>query len=704
MARPTPQLRQSFLLTGAGVALALVIAFAALSGNSAQRTVERQAQDLGQDAATRVAALVEEYLRERRHEADALAASPAVRRAAVDAAARAVKQKLPQLDAATLERTFSQGRALGGDPDLAVYLSGYPQRSDYTELFFTESHGYTVLASRRTAAFGHAVAEWWQRTMADGSYEGPPRYDSSAAGVLLEQDVAIHAPQVRRPVGALRTVFGLDRISRLVVASDVADGAGLQVVDGGGRVVVSAHPADLLHPLPDAAAIPRTGLPARTTVRAGTGEDLVVTVPTNNGKWWVVFRQPTAAAYAAARSTRTSIFLWALLLFGFTMGLLVFFRRRLNQRITEPVKAAGAIASRVAGGDLSVTVVTQRTEATEVGDLLSSVHTMVVALRRLVGAIRTAADEAAAMATEISASTEEMSASTEEMTATCQDLTRRAAEQAQLVRAAADDAAKILHIATALAAGAEDSVRRNTAVADLARRHKDLLDQSTAQLAKLAEEVERGSHEAAALAQASGEVQKFVAQTKAIATQTNMLALNAAIEAARAGPQGRGFAVVADEVRKLASVAAAAAGATGDTVRGVLARVETTRERLTHLAQGAAAAREAAHAAAQGLGTVAAEAQASDIWSREIARSAQEMRSLVEEISARLGSVAQQTESLLAAAEEIAASSEEQSASTQEVASSANQLAEAADRLTGAVKSFRLLSDEEPPPARQAAD
>src|SRR5207245_3154692 len=152
-----------------------------------------------------------------------------------------------------------------------------------------------------------------------------------------------------------------------------------------------------------------------------------------------------------------------------------------------------ATASRVPGGDLSGTVVTQRAEAAEVGDLLSSVHTMVVALRRLVGAIRTAADEAAAMATEISSSTEEMSASTEEMTATCQDLTKRAAEQAHLVHGAADDAAQIVHIATALAAGAEDSVRRNAAVADIDRRHKDVLDQSTAQLAKIDEEVEQGA-------------------------------------------------------------------------------------------------------------------------------------------------------------------------------------------------------------------
>ncbi len=247
-------------------------------------------------------------------------------------------------------------------------------------------------------------------------------------------------------------------------------------------------------------------------------------------------------------------------------------------------------------------------------------------------------------------------------------------------------------------------MRRNTNLATLARKNKEVLDQSTAQLSKLADEVARGAEEADALATASGEIQKFVTQAKTVATQTNMLALNAAIEAARAGPQGRGFAVVADEVRKLASVAAAAAGETADMVRGVLARVHATRERLIALAQGGAAAREAAQTAAQGLGTVAAEATANDAWSREIAKMTGEVRALVEEITSRLGSVAQGTEGLLASTEEIAASSEQQSASTEEIAASANRLAEAADKLSDAVKSFRLLADEEPPPERQAAD
>ena len=700
MSSGAQQFRQSFMVTGAAVALVLVAGFALLSTNSATRVVERQADERGRDVATHVAALVSLYIRERRQEAEALARSPAVVRAALAASEQAARARLPQLDTPTLERLYNQRRELGGDPDLAAYLRDYSRRSDFAELFFTDSHGYNVLASDRTSDFVQSDEEWWQRAVANGVYDGPPRYDSSAAVVSLEYDVAIRVPGRAAPAGVLKAVFALDNLSKLLAAADLGGGARLQVVDARGTLLVGPAQRDLLRPIPDAEAVPRLDHPDTATVH---GDELVVTVPTNDGRWWVVFRQSKTTAYAAARSMAANILLWTVVLFGATVALLFVFWRRIDRRITRPVKAAGLIASRVAGGDLSVTVVTERADTAEVGDLLSSVHTMVVALRRLVGAIRTAADEAAAMATQISASTEEMSASTQEMSATCQDLTRRAAEQAQLVRAAADDAAKILQIATILAAGAEDSVRRNSAVTEIARRHKEVLDQSTAHLAKLAEEVDRGVAEADALARASGEIQKFVAQTKAVATQTNMLALNAAIEAARAGPQGRGFAVVADEVRKLASLAAAAATDTADTVRGVLGRVDATRERLAQLAQGASAAREAAQTAAQGLGSVAAEAQANDVWSQEIAKMAGEMRALVEEISARLASVAQGTETLLASTEEIAASSEEQSASTQEIASSANQLAEAADKLTGAVKSFRLLADEEPS-QRQAAD
>ena len=108
----------------------------------------------------------------------------------------------------------------------------------------------------------------------------------------------------------------------------------------------------------------------------------------------VLYREPASTAFAVARTTQLTIWLGALLVGAVAVGALFWLSQRLGRLVTEPVLAAGAIASRVAGGDLSVTVATHRAEATEVAELMSSVHSMVVALRRLVGAIRAAADEA----------------------------------------------------------------------------------------------------------------------------------------------------------------------------------------------------------------------------------------------------------------------------------------------------------------------
>ena len=709
MASTLKDLLQRFTFWAAGIALVAVLVVASLAGRAATRTLERLADQRGAEVAARATALVANYVRERHGEADRLAANPSLIRAAMEAARSVVDRHLDALAPADLERMFAATRQLGTDPDLARYLRSYPERSEFTDLTVSERHGLIVTASGVPQRLQQRDDPLWQQAIRDGAAESAPAIDSSTRSITVRYAVALRPAEGARPVGVLEGVYPLDRVGWLLTGIDLGDSAFLQLVDKGGNLLYGPAQTEL-RDVPQDRALYNPDRPERAIVQTARGSELIVSVPAVRGRfpaneayYWVLFREPSAVAYATARAVQRSVWFGAIVLFAFAVLMSLWLGRWLNRRVAAPVRTAGSVAARVASGDLTVAGGAVETVADEIGELQSSVQTMVVALRRLVGAIRSAADEAAAMATEISASTEEMSASTEEMSATCQDLSKRAAEQAQLVRGAADDAAKILQIATVLASGAEDSVRRNAAVADIARQNKEVLDQSTAQLAKLAEEVRRGAEEADALTRASAEIQKFITQTKAVATQTNMLALNAAIEAARAGQQGRGFAVVADEVRKLASVAAAAAGDTADTVRGVLARVQGTRDRLAQLAEGAAAARAAAQQAAQGLTTVTAEAQASDVWSREIAKMAGEMRGLVEEINGRLTAVAQGTDTLLASAEEIAASSEEQSASTQEIASSANQLAEASDRLTGAVKSFRLLTDEEPP-ARQAAD
>jgi methyl-accepting chemotaxis protein len=355
-------------------------------------------------------------------------------------------------------------------------------------------------------------------------------------------------------------------------------------------------------------------------------------------------------------------------------------------RILAPTGRAASVAIRVAEGDLSPTP-----EDNSGSDELSlSLAAMLERLRALVGTIRQHAHEAAAMSEQIAASTQQMTASTTEVASTTGDLTERANQQAQVVRAAAEDAGKILDIAQELAAGATQAAERNAALARLARSHRERLDASTTELTRLAEQVEQAAVEAEALTAASEEIEKFVTQTKAIAKQTHMLALNASIEAARAGEEGKGFSVVAEEVRKLAGQAARSAGSTSETVQVVLQRVQTARERLIRLGQGGLAAKDAAHEAAAGLGNVATEAEANDEWTRRISASASEVRGLIEGIAGRMREVSAGTEDYAAAAQEIAAAAQQLNASTEEISTSASHLADAAERLTGAGGGFRL--------------
>jgi methyl-accepting chemotaxis protein len=362
----------------------------------------------------------------------------------------------------------------------------------------------------------------------------------------------------------------------------------------------------------------------------------------------------------------------------------------LVKQILAPTGVAANVAVRIADGDLSLPSWSTRPERAPRDPLTRTIFAMLTKLRDLVGAIRQHAHDAAAMAEQIAASTQQMTASTQEVAGTTGDLTERASQQALVVRRAAEDASKILSITQGLANGAGQAAERNAALARLARGHRERLDLSTTELGRLAEEVEAAAKEAEALAAASAEIEKFITQTKAIAKQTHMLALNASIEAARAGEEGKGFSVVAEEVRKLAAQAAQAATSTSDTVQAVLTRVSTARERLLRLGKSGLVARDAAHAAAEGLVNVAADAEANDEWTRGISASAGEVQGLIEGIAGRMREVSAGTEDYAAAAQQIAAAAEQLNASTEEISSSASHLADAAARLTGAVGGFRL--------------
>jgi methyl-accepting chemotaxis protein len=681
---------QSTLVSAGIVAGVLVVAVsAALSWRVVRRFLERDADRRLADTAQRTGALIALYLRERRLELELLGTTPTIVGAAEAAEAVAAQRGLPLLSTPQLERQLAATRSLDVDPAAGAFLRQVAARSDFAELSVTESHGFNAVTTNLASDFVQSDEEWWQRAFRGEIYESGAAYDSATRVVSIEISAPVVGRSGRRS-GVISGVFDLSRLSRLVATSDASTGAAIQVVNEHGELIIGGEGATLLQRVPQADEIPLADTTAFATL-AGTGGRMerIATMGAATGRWWVVVRQPAARAYEAVNAIGRLILVAAIVLVALVVAALTGLGSWLNRRVTKPVERLAMAASAVAQGDLAHEVGRERGTA-EVTHLGASLNGMVGALRRLVGAIRSAADEAAAMAAQISASTEQMAAAGQEMSNTTLDLSRRAQEQAEVVRAAALDANRVLAIAQRLAVTARDAAVRNAQLAQTAEEHRAQLEASGATLEALAADIETSAAEATALREASQQISKFVAQTKAIATQTNMLALNAAIEASRAGEQGKGFAVVADEVRKLATQAAQAAVTTEGTVQQVLRRVKSAHEAMTRAASGGEAARKAARTVGAGLASVATAARANDAWTGEINAAAADSEALLGEIASKLDQLSASTESFSASAEEIAASSQEQTAATQEIAASAQALAHAADRLQSAVQSFRL--------------
>ena len=670
--------------------LVLVVALgAAFSWRGAATYLTRDADRRLGDIAQRTAALYSLYIRERRAELENLAGSPTIVAATEASNRESARRNLAGMDGAALERMFGSNRSMQIDAAAERYLRSVEDRSDFVALYLTDANGFTGIATERLADFAHGDDAWWRNAMLNGSFMSEPRLDSVSGALAIEIAVAVVAPATERRIGVLSAIFDLQRLARLVAASDAHTGAAVEVVDVQGRLIIGQDSSHVLMVLPVADRIPRTDTVSFATVQGARGLERLATARVSPGRYWVMVRQPVSAAYASVRGAGRIILFGAILLAVIFTGSLLGFGSWLHRQVTEPVQEMAGAAARVAQGDISDTV-TFHEGAGEVAHLSSALHGMLDALRRLVGAIRGAADEAAAMAAEIGASTQEMSASGEEMAATTQDLSRRAHQQAETVRTASADANRILDIAKRLAEGARDAAQRNTALRTTAEGYRAKLEESVTSLETMATEVDRAESEASALAAASEQISKFVAQMKAIATQTNMLALNAAIEAARAGEHGRGFGVVADEVRKLAMQARQAAVTTEGTVETVLQRVRVTHDTMQRLAIAGALSRQAGKTVSEGLGEVVQAARDNDSWTREIDGAATESAALVNEVAGALRELALGTDGFASSAEEIAASSQELGAATQEIAASAHALAQAADRLMGAVRSFRL--------------
>ncbi len=210
---------------------------------------------------------------------------------------------------------------------------------------------------------------------------------------------------------------------------------------------------------------------------------------------------------------RSMIVAMSVAVLAVTIGFL--FSLFISSIITNPLKESVASLEKLAAGDLTVKVSSERKD--EIGRLLRAMGSMADKLMHIVIDVRSAAANVASGSEELSSGAQELSQGAAEQAATVEQLSSSMEEMTSTVNQTADNARQTNSIASESASDAE---KGGTAVGNTVNAM-----QSIAEKIDMVEEIAR---------------------------QTNLLALNAAIEAARAGEHGKGFAVVASEVRKLA--------------------------------------------------------------------------------------------------------------------------------------------------------
>jgi methyl-accepting chemotaxis protein-2 (aspartate sensor receptor) len=351
-------------------------------------------------------------------------------------------------------------------------------------------------------------------------------------------------------VGALFVAFDLtdfDRsLDQLVSGTHLFDSGGVYIADPhpqDGRPVLALPSGLAGRPLPGGEATLKalqaagagaalSGLPS--ALHAGDSGRIEVARRSDATGYWVVGEFSRAEALREQWQTLLPF----LALFGVaTLALCVGQYQLIRRWVGLPLQQATTALDRVAGGDLSQPVSSDR--ADEIGEMMRGVERLRLRFVQMLGAVRESTEAIATASSEIAGGNQDLSHRTEDAAARLQQTTSAMEQICGKVREASSAAGT----ADGLAHGASSAAQRGS------------------------EAVEQMVTTMGAISRSSQRIGDITAIIDAIAFQTNLLALNAAVEAARAGDSGRGFAVVAGEVRALAQRSASAAREIKELVR-----------------------------------------------------------------------------------------------------------------------------------------
>jgi methyl-accepting chemotaxis protein len=361
---------------------------------------------------------IDTYMNERLHDAIEWARAPIVRQAAKDGAVRAEELGLTALTEDQIEERMKNFRALSNDPELTAYLAGLSARTPaFTEIFFTEKHGFNVAYNNPTSDFVQIGETWWDTAWSEGSYIGSVEYDASAGVYSVE--IAMRIDDVDgNPLGVLKAVLDVQALQDLAAdaASRVTSGEVRLFTQSGDLIADTASKNDpTMIMTEEGNLLQRAWEPARQILEQHQGTNgylldqqnldgkpiAVGYAPSAPGSyydtpgftgfaWVVTVDQPEEVAFVPLRGlsdqvdqmgTVRNTILGLLLAFGAMTAIgAIVAAVFVSRRIVQPIVQLALASQRISAGELNTVVeVTQRNE---IGQLEDAFRRMTEQLRR----------------------------------------------------------------------------------------------------------------------------------------------------------------------------------------------------------------------------------------------------------------------------------------------------------------------------------